>query len=123
MGDLDSTDIAQEVHLQVLRLGDALREEGVLRWRHPFPLSDVLQGCYIDDGLIVGIVRKLDKFKPGRDSILCGRALDSLKKANPDIADEKGFGAAQPAESARRQTKYGAETLTTWGITVEGDPG
>ena len=54
MGDLNSIGVAQEVCFAALRNGEGLYEPGVLRWRHPYPLSDILQGVYIDDGLVAG---------------------------------------------------------------------
>ena len=49
---------AQQVHLEALRRGEGLFEPVVLRWRHPFPLSDIVQGVCIGDGLVAGIVHK-----------------------------------------------------------------
>ena len=71
MGDFDSTDIAQEVHMAALRKVGGLHEPGVLRWLHLSPLSDIVQGVYIDDGLVVGIVPKTLKHAPVADFRLC----------------------------------------------------
>ena len=96
MGDLNAVDIAQEVHLEVLRDHGAFHEEGHLRWACPLPLSGVLQGIYIDDGCIAGIVPRADLDKEGPDSLLVGRVLSALKAADLKDAPEKGFGAAAP---------------------------
>ena len=58
MGDLNSTDIAQLVHEEALDDHGALFRPGFLRWKHATPVSNLLQGIYIDDGLIAAIVAK-----------------------------------------------------------------
>ena len=42
MGDLNSTDIAQEVHIQALKDEDGVCDEGCLRWGFPLPLIQML---------------------------------------------------------------------------------
>ena len=92
LGDRNSTDIAQEVHMEALRKGGDLHEPGASRWRHPFPLSDTLQGVYIDDGFVAGIVPNALKHAPGPDSRLRGQTRQALREAGLAVADEKGFG-------------------------------
>ena len=95
----------------------------MLRWRHPLPLTELLQGVYIDDGLIAGIVLKSAKLAPGADSSLSHKALQSLRDAKLEIADDKGFGACQGGDFVDRRTRYGSERFTIWGTTVDGHTG
>ena len=123
MGDLNAVDIAQEVHLEVLRDYGAFHEEGHLRWACPLPLSSVLQGIYIDDGCIAGIVPRADLDKEGPDSLLVGKVLSALKAADLKDAPEKGFGAAAPQTANGPSTRFGCEKFVTWGTRVNGASG
>ena len=122
MGDLNSTDIAQLVHEEVLSDGGALHLEGFLRWKPATPVSSLLQGVYIDDGLIAAIITRANLFSPGVDTALAHKVLAALKAAQLDVAHAKGFGACQPPDGPR-SSKYGLEKFTIWGTQADGASG
>ena len=56
MGDLNAVDIAQQVHLEILRDCHCMRDGEVLQFRSPVPASHPFEGLYIDDHIITQIV-------------------------------------------------------------------
>ena len=83
----------------------------------------MLQGIYIDDGCIAGIVQRADLDKEGPDSLLVGRVLSALKAAALQDAPEKGFGAGALPETTGPSTRFGCEKFVTWGTRVNGASG
>ena len=124
MGDLNSTDIAQETHAAILSTGNAIAPGGLMQWGDPISAGDLLQGIYIDDGVIVAIVDTRDVHLPGPDNALVDAALGSLRRANLEIADQKSFGAARfPAPTASDSVPVGDTTFVAWGTQVCSDTG
>ena len=124
MGDLNSTDIAQETHVAILASGDALAPGGLMQWGDPLSAEDILQGVYIDDGVIVAIVDTCDVGVPGKDNKLCDAAISALKAAKLDIADKKSFGAARaPPADDPSSVPVGDTTFVAWGTQVESKSG
>ena len=122
MGDLNSTDVAQETHLCVLDSGGGLCRDGLLEWRSPTPISRTLQGVYIDDGLIAQILHRADMRRPGPDTTLMRRALGALTQAKLDIAWHKGFGSAAAVTDGEEE-KHGLPVFTAWGSEVHSEIG
>ena len=91
LGDLNSTDIAQETHLSILARGDALAPGALMEWGSPISIGDILQGVYIDDGIVVAIVDRAVAHLPGEDNVIIDKSLSTLTSAGLDIAVKKGF--------------------------------
>eukprot|EP00973_Karenia_brevis_P063219 8790073-Karenia_brevis.AAC.1 len=58
MGNVNAVDIAQLTHESILQVAGCLRPNTVLRYREPVPDSDILEGVYIDDHIILHILKK-----------------------------------------------------------------
>ena len=56
MGDLNSVDVAQTVHECVLRKYGCLDPKSHSKYGCPVPKCKTLEGVYVDDRLVVGIV-------------------------------------------------------------------
>ncbi len=56
MGDLNSVDLAQETHESILREAGCFRESQTLRFSGPMPMTGTLEGVYVDDHVVLGIV-------------------------------------------------------------------
>ena len=121
MGDINAVDVAEETHIEILSDFGALHRPGLLRWGEEFPDERVLQGIYIDDGVVVGLVDIGDVKKEGPDSILAAKCLDALDDASAEISWHKNFGAC--AKEAREQGNFGEENFTAWGTQVRGREG
>ena len=58
MGDLNAVDLAQGVHEQVLQDCGCMHPDDVIRYGYPSPESNAREGLYIEDHIIVQIVRR-----------------------------------------------------------------
>ena len=124
MGDLNSTDIAQETHIAILSAGAALAPGGLMQWGDPLSAGDLLQGIYIDDGVIVAIVDTDKAHLPGADNQLVSASLKALKGANLDVAEKKSFGAAVAwSPDAGDAQPVGDTTFVAWGTQVCSETG
>ena len=56
MGDLNSVDVAQATHEGVLKSGGCLAEKHWLKFGRPLPPEKIIEGVYIDDHFVGGIV-------------------------------------------------------------------
>ena len=56
MGDLNAVSFAQIAHANLLRKFGGLREEHLLVYRRPIPMSSVQEGVMIDDHVVTAIV-------------------------------------------------------------------
>ena len=95
MGDSNAVDIAECTHLEILDDAHALNHAGLLQWGDDFPRSRVLQGIYIDDGAVVGIVPTEQLREEGPDTELVRKSLGALEGAQVEIAWHKNFGGAK----------------------------
>ena len=111
MGDLDSVDVAQSCHEGVLRSNGGLASSDHLRYGYPLPRSSTLQGVYIDDHLLLGIVPK-------------SRAKDSA--ANRDMSllelSRKAYEAANLARAPKKAFEKELN-FTAWGTEVRSEAG
>jgi len=122
MGDRNAVDVAEVTHVEMLSDGDALCREGLLQWGDVFPhQSNVLQGIYIDDGAVIGVVPTKSVSEPGDDSRLAQKALDVLERNQVDIAWHKNFGACKRDEKG--EFGVGDENFVVWGTEVRSKPG
>ena len=92
MGDLNSVDIAQTVHEQLLQKHGCLSDKHALRFGQPVPRSKVLEGVYVDDHVVIGIVPKekvADITGPDADILTASRA--GYAKAGWPLSSSKSF--------------------------------
>lgn len=65
MGDLNAVDIAQQVHLEILKDCDCMRDDECIEFRSPLPASHTLEGLYIDDHIVTQILPSKKNRKKG----------------------------------------------------------
>ena len=82
MGDINAVDVAEETHLEILNDHGALFRPGLLSWGAELPQQNVLQGVYIDDGLVVGSVDIDDLRKEADDNQLAESCISALEQEN-----------------------------------------
>ena len=58
MGDLNAVDISQQVHYEILRDCDCLRDNERLEFKSPLPASHTYEGLYIDDHIVAQVLPK-----------------------------------------------------------------
>ena len=69
MGDLNAVDIAQQVHLEVLKDCACMNEGECIEFKEPLPASHTMEGLYIDDHIVTQVLpsrknrKKSDKFR------------------------------------------------------------
>ena len=96
MGNVNATDVAEEVHLNALRLGFPELDSHLMVYGEPMPDSHLLIGVYLDDLAIIGQVpRSLGLAKPAADSVATSQLMDGLEEAGLERSPEKGFGFAK----------------------------
>ena len=92
MGDLNSVDIAQATHLDILTSRGCMGADHSLVCGHPVPRSDVLEGVYVDDHLVLGRVRKhLVDCDTGPDMKVLRACREAYKAAIAPTSSEKSF--------------------------------
>ena len=62
MGGVNAVDVAQQVHQGALRKHGCMKSDNVLQYRFPLPTGDCIEGLYIDDHLVVGVVLKSERY-------------------------------------------------------------
>ena len=93
MGGLNSSDVGQGVHEDVLVRGGCMVEGTVMRGGDPIPASSVLEVVYQDDRLVVGIVPNAEMpVAAGADKDLCDRGRLAHAAAGLPRSEAKGFG-------------------------------
>eukprot|EP00972_Heterocapsa_arctica_P096106 14177832-Heterocapsa_arctica.AAC.1 len=93
MGDLNSVDVSQVCHEGVPRTKGGLSPEHQLSHGKPVPRSETLQGVYIDDHLIVGVVPKslVSDNDMNLDMTLLRRSREAYERAGLDPAKRTTF--------------------------------
>ena len=112
MGSQNGPDIAQAVHEFVLRAHDCMRPEHVLRYRAPVPPTNVLEGVYLDDHLVIHICPLSDldtSTGPDRELILSSH--EAYRSFGVDRSLQKAFGYSLPRMPARADAVFKA-----WGL-------
>ncbi len=106
MGDAKVPDLAQLVHLWVLRRRGLLNESRWMRYGHPPPVDHVWAGVYIEDRAVMGILR--------------GRHAEEDRATVRDLVPA-AEGACRDAGLVRHSAKEVRDTeATIWGCAVSG---
>ena len=80
MGDLNGVDIAQHTHESILENHGCLVPGTVIRYGKELPQGLVWEGVYVDDHLVLGVVRKHDaKRASGEDVDFIHRSWGAYK--------------------------------------------
>ena len=108
MGDHNAVDVAQKLHETILKNHNCMLESDVLRYGSPIPPSDVLEGAYIDDHLVVGRVGRHAVKGPGRDREVLSRSRAAYVASGLPL-------------SAKSFNECG--TFNAWGIEVRAEQG
>ena len=56
MGDLNAVDLAQQVHLEVLKDCSCINEGECIKFEEPVPASHTMEGLCIDDHIITQVL-------------------------------------------------------------------
>ena len=118
MGNINAVDVTEETHLEILNDHGALFRPGLLSWGDEFPQQNILQGVYIDDGLVVGIVDIDGLGKEADDSKLAESCIAALEQENVEIYWKKNFGVLRVG--GKERGNFGDESFTAWGTHVQG---
>ena len=117
MGDHNSVDIVQGLHVDMLTTGGVVPEDGCLEYGNPLPLSDTYFGVYIDDVIVAQVLpNRLLAQSTGPDVSVTQRCSSVYEKYDVEVSDEKGFGffSVNPKPPA---------TFEAWGTRIRSDPG
>ena len=99
MGDLNAVDIAQQVHVEILKDCNCMREGEVLAYKQALPASHCYEGLYIDDHIAIQILPKKANRKNGRnekfrDEIIMEDSRAQYAHHNIPTSDKKSFAKA-----------------------------
>ena len=125
MGDKNGVPIAQECHEEILRRGGVLQPEQTLRYGQSFPLSKVVQGAYVDDLMVAGIVpRERSHCKPGHAEGCVHCRSDAGHMPDIDTFERAiaAYDAVGAQKAAEKITDF-STCFTCWGTEVDGDRG
>lgn len=120
MGDHNAVDLAQAVHLQVLRDGGAMQEEDLVEWGRPMPLGPIFEGLYIDDHVVAAIVGRDNMGENhGRDREIIEASHAAYERAGLPRSPEKSFGFGKTSDTRRK----GDGVFTAWGTRARSEEG
>ena len=88
MGDHNAVDIAQRCHERLLEKYVCMTDKDKLIYGSPLPKSDVMEGCYIDDHLVVGTVKRCDARGPGRDREVMAASRRAYEDSNLPLSNK-----------------------------------
>lgn len=97
MGDLNAVDIAQQVHLEILRDGQCMAPNECIEFKHPLPASHTLEGLYTDDHIITQILPSKKNRPPKmkyRDEELLENSRRQYARHSIPTSDSKAFSKA-----------------------------
>ena len=111
MGDQNAVDVAQCCHEGILRSGGCLPRSRKLVFGEPVPRHRALEGVYIDDHLVIGIVgtQELEKPEAGEDKELVDASRRRYAELDLPISKSKKF-SFEPMFTA-----WGTETISADG--------
>lgn len=112
MGDLNAVDIAQQVHLEILRDCHCMRDGEVLQFRSPVPASHPFEGLYIDDHIITQIV-------PSRK----GRSRHQRFRDEEIVADSRTQYATLGIPTSSKKAFSKEPKYIAWGTEVDNKTG
>ena len=94
MGDLNAVDIAQQVHLEVLKDCHCMRPEEVISFKEPLPATHCFEGLYIDDHIVMQILPKKglrSRDVRFRDEEIMHDSRSQYAACNIPTSEKKGF--------------------------------
>lgn len=104
MGDLNAVDVAQQVHLEILRDCQCMQPGECIQFRSPLPASHTLEGLYIDDRIITQVLpAKKPSQKRYRDEVLLEQSRAQYAHHGIPTSQGKAF------EKADRFIAWGTE--------------
>lgn len=112
MGDLNAVDISQQVHYEILRDCDCLRDNERLEFKSPLPASHTYEGLYIDDHIVAQVLpkrRRRSSKQPFRDEVI--------------IQDSRKQYAAQGIPTSHKKAFTKQYQFTAWGTEVDSNSG
>ena len=116
MGDHNSVDIVQGLHVDMLTTGGVVPEDGCLEYGNPPPLSDTYFGVYIDDVIVAQVLpNRLLAQSTGPDVSVTQRCSSVFEKYDVEVSEEKGL--VLFSVNPKPQT-----TFEAWGTRSRSDP-
>ena len=125
MGGKNSADIAQAVHEAVLKSYACTDPDNVLTYGLPLPVSNLLEGTYLDDHIVLHILDKCNLSLPkGADNDLLERSYEAYANAGLPRSKKKGFGFSQVAsDGTPLENSCGLTDFAAWGTQIRSNPG
>ena len=97
MGDLNAVDIAQQVHIEILKDCHCMQPGEVLAYKQPIPASHCYEGLYIDDHIVIQVVPKKQKREKGarfRDEVIIEASRAKYQEEGIPTSKKKSFNKA-----------------------------
>lgn len=94
MGDLNAVDIAQQVHLEILREASCMDPQDVLEFRSPVPATHTFEGLYIDDHIVTQVLPSKKYRSPGahyKDESIMENSRNHYHNLGIPTSDKKAF--------------------------------
>ena len=117
MGDINACDIAQGVHEFVLQSNGVLMDEHRLEYGRPLPESDLIEGAYLDDLLIV--YRKIMGYDIDPDSFQPPAASGDDGDARHALLAERAYEKAGLKRATHKSFRF-EEKFKAWGAEIDG---
>ncbi len=118
MGDLNAVDVAHESHRSLLQSLDCMHSDHEVVYGTILPDSRVLEGLYIDDHFVIGLVPKHEVLcRSGPDLGIIERSHKAYEAVKLPRAEEKGFGFSSGPSSPA------ATNFTVIGTEIRGELG
>ena len=109
MGDLNSVDIAQNIHECLLQASSCLQADHWMQLGKPLRGHHLFEGVYIDDHLVAAVVKRPDVHKAvGPDCDIINKSRAVCAAAYLPVSASKAFDLKT--------------TSTAWGTEVRNDP-
>ena len=117
MGDHNSVDVVQGLHVDMLTTGGATPAAGCMEYGLPLPLSNTYFGVHIDDVVVAQVLlHRLLAQNTGPDVSVTQRVSSIYEKYEVEVSVDKGFGlfSVSPKPQA---------TFQAWGARLRSEPG
>jgi hypothetical protein len=116
MGDHNSVCVAQLAHIGLLGRHGAFKHERAILYSKPLPRCKILQGIYIDDHVVLGVMKRDQLGKPDSpDRVIVEKARAAYKSEGLPTSAKKSF------DFKKNFTAWGTEVLGPKGLV--GSPG
>eukprot|EP00435_Cladocopium_sp_Y103_P007248 s2633_g2.t1 len=112
MGDLNAVDIAQQVHVEILRDCHCMQPGEALAYKQVLPSSHCYEGLYIDDHVTVQILPKKSLRKAG----------DSFRDEEI-IRDSRAYYAKNDIPTSAKKAFEKSDNFVAWGTEVDSRSG